>query len=158
MTVREALELMRHRVNDTMEKVYPDEELMGYLNLGIQAVALDLIRKTSPWMVKSFPIFSGTEGSELPVDFHSLLPGQPVLLSSGRAHMSAGLLSRYYDVRYFFVPAAVGEDGNVPFPSPHCFSAVNGAVELALMRTGHDVTPERAFHLLMEGKGNGLSS
>lgn len=153
MTVTEALATIRRRVNDEEERVFTDDELVGYLNSGVAVTAMDLIRSKSPKAVKSFPLGTGIQSAALPADFHSLLPGMPLYCDGSSLNRLPGVGSGALEVRYFFIPAAVSDGEDVPLQPGDAETAVNAAVELALMRIGYDVSPERAFRLLAAGNG-----
>lgn len=154
MTVAEAMNFMRMRFNDALGQVYTDDDVRHYLNLGIQSVAVDLVRSGNPIMIKTMTVASYLDDT-IPADFQSLLPGQPVRLENGKIRIDPGYDGSSVSVKYFKTIPELAYGDSIPLPEPMCHMAVNSAVEVALMVTGHDVSPETQFGLRMRGSGGG---
>lgn len=152
MIVEDAITFIRRRLNDLIFQVYTNDEIVGYINEGIQATALDLIRAGDPLMVNTVSLTT-LYSNALPSDFHSLLPGQPIRITDGTISVDSGYSGSLPYVRYFKVLPNVTYGDTIPLREPHCHIALNTAVEIALMRTGHDVSQERDLHLMMRGGG-----
>ena len=154
MKVSEAIAMIRDRVNDPDERVFTDAELLRYINAGIVTVGNQMIVAGNPWCIKKTTLAEGV-AADIPSDFHSLLPGQPCSLSGEELLLLSDEES--VDIRYFSVPSplstAGGADPDIPFPYPYSTNVVNVAFEMAAMRTGHDVSQERQFHLVSSGIG-----
>lgn len=148
MIVAEALQTMRYRLNDVDSLVYTNDELLSYLNLGINAVGVQMVAASNPLCVSEVDLPSRT-ATNLPDGFHTLLPGQPCLLRDGTLCPVPWWVDR--TVRYYRVPMPVAIDDSVPFPEPYCSNALNVGVELAAMRAGYDVTQERRLHAAISG-------
>jgi len=69
MTVEELLNYVRYQINDTDKVEYTDAELIGYVNDGLRFISNELIRLSSPILLK-YTTLSLTDGvADLPSDF-----------------------------------------------------------------------------------------
>jgi len=69
MTVEELLTQVRYQINDTDKVEYTDAELIGYVNDGLDFISKELIRLSSPVLLK-YTTLSLTDGAaDLPSDF-----------------------------------------------------------------------------------------
>lgn len=148
MTAAEAIQVMRYRLNDAESLVYTDEELLSYLNLGINAVGVQMVAANNPWCVSELAL-TGSTSTALPDGFHSLLPGQPCEILGGVVYPCPSDEDR--TVRYFKIPVPIDSDGTIPYPEPYCSNALNVGIEMGAMRTGHDVTQEHGLHTAISG-------
>lgn len=148
MNVKTAVASVRHRINDVQKIVYPDDELLAYVNMAINTVGVNMILANNPWSVRELDL-SPYASKDLPDGFHSLLQGQQCVLSGGK--ISPNPVGSSQKIRYFWVPGPVTFLDSIPLPEPYCTNVVNIATELAGMRTGHDVSQEHALHIAMSG-------
>jgi len=85
MTVEELLTQVRYQINDTDKVEYTDTELIGYVNDGLDFISKELIRLSSPVLLK-YTTLSLTDGAaDLPNDFvreEGVLDSQGNLLKS----------------------------------------------------------------------------
>ena len=147
MQMIEAVNILRHRLNDTESYVFTDNELVRYLNLSIKGVGNTLAMQGSPWAIKT--IYVPPQGVDVPEDWHSFPPGEPVTMDGGKFYPMEPYSS--LNARYYFVPGNAAIDGDIPFMEPHAHNVVNMAYELAAMRLGYDVAQEGSLHFKMSG-------
>lgn len=148
MTVQQAIDIIRARTNDIDAQIFTDNELIHYVNMGISAVANQMIAAMNPFTVKSVSITT-TSGVDIPDDFHSMMPGELCYIMNGKVFLEDALTPPR-TVRYFSAPATIDDvSDTIPLPSPYTAAVVNVAVELAAMRIGKDVSQERQGHMAM---------
>lgn len=82
MTVKELLNYVRYQINDVDKVEYSDTELIGYVNEGLRFISNELIRLSSPLLLKKTTLELTDGEADLPSDF---IKEEAVLNSQGQA-------------------------------------------------------------------------
>lgn len=143
MTGTQFIALARPRIGDSAKVIYDDDELLGYLNDGIEQVSLSRIEAKDPMMVTEVSVVPGT--TAVPDGFTGFAGQYPVYFSGGKIVALDGT-STAKIVRYFAVkPRLTALSETLPFGDEAVPALLNYVIAAAAARVGANAETEGAL-------------
>ena len=167
MTVEELLQQVRYAINDTQKVEYTDAELINYVNDALRFVSNELIRLSSPLMLKTTTLNFIDNSADLPSDFirEEAVIANGIVLNSIPATQEPGTLNykilgnKIYSknnqvllLYYAGFPSVLALNQSVPIPD-YMLSLVKSIVAfLALNRNEYNTSVEQELIKVFSGQ------
>lgn len=112
MLVKEAVALIRERINDQFDTGYSDDIIVNYINDAVKYLGGALIARNDPILTQKIAVTSLTR-SPVPKNFVRLAGGFPVKREGTEFKITDG--SSLVEIKFFFMPVNVDIESVMPF-------------------------------------------
>lgn len=121
MIVKEAIELIRGRINDEFDTGYTDERLINYLNDAVKYLSSAIIARHDPMLTKELLVEA--TGTDVPFNFIRFAGGFPIKRIGNKFYIADS--SKCVASKYFFMPSDLKDvEDEMPFNTHEVYNTV----------------------------------